>query len=242
MTASPEVPTHFDGLSAIRILQDALTKSFQGRIALVSSFGTESAVLLHQVADIDPSTPVIFLDTGKLFGETRRYARELQDRLGLTDLRFIRPEPAEVEREDPDGVLWLNNHDRCCAVRKVWPLRRALRNFDAWITGRKRHHGGSRESLPLVEMFDGKVKINPLAGWTAEDVGSYFKERDLPEHPLKNDGFLSIGCMPCTERVRDGGDIRDGRWAGSQKTECGIHLIAKSQNNGTNENEQPRYP
>lgn len=197
---------------------------FGGRIALVSSFGTESAVLLHMLAGIDKDTPVLFLNTGKLFGETLRYRTKLVDRLGLTDCRAIAPDGAEEQAQDKDGLLWRLDPNACCALRKVRPLAKALAPFDAWITGRKRYQSGSRAALPLAEVADGMLKLNPLANWDRAAVEAYLDRHDLPRHPLEADGFLSIGCMPCTDRVAPGDDIRSGRWRGTGKTECGIHL------------------
>ncbi|MFA5121341.1 MAG: phosphoadenylyl-sulfate reductase [Zavarzinia sp.] len=199
---------------------------FPGRIALVSSFGAESAVLLHLVAKVDRNIPVIFIDTDKLFGETLRYRDRLTKLLGLTDVRTIEPDPAAVAERDPDGVLWRENPDACCRLRKVEPLDRALAGFDAWITGRKRFQTAERADLPNIESAKGLVKINPLISWDAEALDAYRVAYDLPAHPLVEDGYLSIGCMPCTDRVAPGGEYRDGRWAGSEKKECGIHLEA----------------
>lgn len=202
-----------------------IRKEFSGRIALQSSFGAEAAVLLHMVAQIDPATPVIFLDTGKLFGETLRYRDELRLRLGLKDVRSVKPDPERVDSIDPDDILWYGNPDMCCYVRKVEPLQRALVGFDALITGRKGFHGGDRAGIPRLEASDdGRLKINPLADWSKDEIDAYFERHDLPRHPLEADGFLSIGCMPCTDRVAPGEDARAGRWRGRDKTECGIHL------------------
>ncbi len=211
---------------AREILAEAIRSEFRGRIALVSSFGVESAVLLHMVAAIDPATPVMFLDTGKLFGETLRYRDRLVGMLGLSDVRAVSPDPLRLQAEDPNGMLWQSNPDRCCFVRKVEPLARALAGFDAWINGRKRHHGGARAALPVVEEAEGRIKLNPLADWSAADIAAYFVAHDLPHHPLEEDGYLSIGCMPCSDRATPGEGIRDGRWRGRDKTECGIHLSA----------------
>lgn len=207
------------------MLAEAIRHEFPGRIAVVSSFGADSAVLLHLVAGIDPATPVLFLDTDKLFGETRRYRDRLVERLGLTDVRTIGPDPIAVAERDPEGILWARDPDACCALRKVEPLARALEPFDAWINGRKRHQSASRADLDLVEAAgDGKVKLNPLADWDRAALAAYFTRHDLPAHPLVEDGYLSIGCMPCSDRVADGEDERAGRWRGSAKIECGIHL------------------
>jgi phosphoadenosine phosphosulfate reductase len=194
------------------------------RLALVSSFGAESAVLLHMISRIDPDIPVMFLDTGMLFGQTLDYRRQLAARLGLTDVRDLRPRFEDIAVTDPGADLWKTDTDACCHIRKVAPLDRALADFDAWITGRKRFQGGSRVRLPVVEAAEGKVKFNPLANWTRTELEAYASHHDLPPHPLVAAGFPSIGCWPCTSPVEEGSDSRSGRWAGSQKTECGIHM------------------
>jgi phosophoadenylyl-sulfate reductase (thioredoxin) len=215
----------YAGADAATLLTAMIVEEFPGRIALVSSFGAEAAILLHMVSEIDAATPVIFLDTEKLFGETLRYRDQLVGRLGLTDVRSIKPDARQVEAVDPDGVLWYANPDMCCYVRKVEPLRRVIVGFDAQITGRKRYHGGERSGLSLVECDDeGLIKLNPLAGWNRDMIEAYFSRHDLPRHPLEADGFLSIGCMPCTDRVKPGENPRAGRWRDLEKTECGIHL------------------
>lgn len=205
------------------MLDEAIRREFSGRIALVSSFGAESAVLLHLVAAIDPRTPVIFIDSGKMFGSTLRYRDEIVGRLGLEDVRVARPAADALAVKDKDSSLWMRDPDQCCTIRKVAPLARALTSFDAWISGRKRYQGGGRAELPLAEMDGDRVKVNPLAHWTREEVGDYRALHDLPDHPLVADGFRSIGCMPCTTRVAEGEDERNGRWRGAGKTECGIH-------------------
>ncbi len=209
--------------SASDLLAAMIADEFAGEIALVSSFGAEAAVLLHMVAATDPATPVIFLNTGKLFGETLRYRDGLVARLGLLDVRSVAPDPERLARIDPEDVLWYGNPDMCCYVRKVEPLHRALEPFAASISGRKRFHGDGRAELPLVEAIDGKIRINPLATWGKAEIDAYFAAHDLPRHPLEADGFLSIGCMPCTDRVAPDEDVRAGRWRGQGKTECGIH-------------------
>lgn len=205
------------------LLRVMIEEEFRGEIALVSSFGAEAAVLLHMVAGIDPSTPVVFLNTGKLFGETLRYRDQLVSRLGLSDVRTIFPDAEQLRRIDPEEVLWYGNPDMCCYVRKVEPLHRALVPFAASISGRKRYHGDGRADLPLVEAIDGRIRVNPLAHWGKAEIDAYFEAHDLPRHPLEADGFLSIGCMPCTDRVAPDEDVRAGRWRGKEKTECGIH-------------------
>jgi phosphoadenosine phosphosulfate reductase len=210
-------------LDTLALLRRAIIEDFPGRIAVVSSFGAESAVLLDLVARIDRDIPVIFLDTGKLFWETRNYRDMLVARLGLRDVRSIEPSWYHLAKFDPDGTLHKTNPDLCCQIRKVLPLDDALDGFDAWITGRKRFQGFEREALPLAEVEDGRIKVNPLARETRVEITARFVERDLPYHPLVGEGYSSIGCQPCTGRAQDGDPARGGRWAGSDKTECGIH-------------------
>jgi phosphoadenosine phosphosulfate reductase len=218
----------FETLPAEAIVARALDE-FRGRIALVSSFGSEAAALLHVVARIDRTTPVIFLDTGKHFAQTISYREDLSRALGLTDVRDIRPLAEETAEADPKGDLWRRDNDACCALRKVRPLEGALAGFDAWFTGRKRVHGALRAFLPIVETAPPHIKINPLARWTGEDVEAYAAKYDLPAHPLVEQGFRSIGCWPCTAPVAAGDDPRAGRWRGLSKTECGIHRGAVTQ-------------
>jgi phosphoadenosine phosphosulfate reductase len=213
-----------EAIMARELLAEMIRHEFPGRIALVSSFGVEAAVLLHMIATVDAGTPVIFLDTGKLFGETLRYRDDLVRRLGLVDVRSVRPDPDRLAVEDPQGTLWRSDPDRCCALRKVEPLDRALAGFEAWINGRKRHHGGARAALPVVEASGGRIKVNPLASWGPAEIEAYFVAHDLPRHPLEADGYRSVGCLPCSDRARPGEGARDGRWRGRSKTECGIHV------------------
>lgn len=214
----------YRSMTARAILEAAIRRHFPGRIAMTSSFGTEAAVLLHLVAQVAPDLPILFIDTGKLFGETRRYQQELCARLGLSDIRVLSPAAKDVAEQDPDGLLFTRDADACCDIRKVRPLASALEDFDAWITGRKRYQGGERETLPIYEARGKRIKINPLAYWTAKDIDAYFEDHDLPRHPLEADGYRSIGCMSCTARTAPGADPRSGRWAGQAKTECGIHI------------------
>jgi phosphoadenosine phosphosulfate reductase len=210
-------------LDAKGLLRLALKEAFPGRTAIVSSFAAESVVLLHLVAAIDPETPILFLNTGKLFGETLRYRDRLQEVLGLTDIRAIGPHPIERERLDPLGALWSRDADACCHFRKALPLGRALKRFEATVTGRKRFQTSTRATMERVELADGRFRFNPLADWSSSDLARYIEANRLPVHPLVNDGYPSIGCMPCTRRVAAGGDYRSGRWAGLEKDECGMH-------------------
>ena len=213
----------YAGLDGPALLEPLIRHEFPGRIALVASFGVDSAVLLNIVAAVDPGTPVIFLDTGKHFAETLAYRDLIVEKLGLTDVRSVGPDAADLADADEDGDLWQCNPDLCCHLRRVIPLERALAGFDAWITGRKRFHGGARARLPTIENGNGSIKINPLADWTQERIRMEFERHDLPDHPLLNEGYLSIGCAPCTAPVAFDAPVRAGRWPGRAKTECGIH-------------------
>ena len=213
-----------DGLDALGLLDLVIRDVFAERVTSVASFGTESAVLLAMIAEVSPSVPVTFLDTGKHFQETLSYRDAVAAQLGLTDLRVTHPDPLRLERYDGDSQLWRADPDGCCQLRKVEPLARALEGFDAWISGRKRYQGWARVGIPMLEWADGKVKVNPLADWSAEQVNAEFNRRNLPRHPLQAHGYLSIGCAPCTQAVSgDSGFVRAGRWAGQGKSECGIH-------------------
>lgn len=205
------------------LLRVFLCDVMPGKITLVSSFGAEAAVLLHMVAKIDRGTPVLFIDTKHLFSETLRYRDALAERLGLQNLVVIKPDEVVLMQEDRDNRLWEVSPDQCCHVRKVLPLERALAPYSGWITGRKRSHGGVRQNLQLIELSSGKIKLNPLVNWTADRIDAYFKNHDIPRHPLFEKGYVSIGCTHCTIRPVDPSDPRSGRWAGSGKTECGIH-------------------
>ncbi|NBC19792.1 MAG: phosphoadenylyl-sulfate reductase [Alphaproteobacteria bacterium] len=210
--------------SAQTILRVALLREWPGELTYVSSFGAESAVMLALIADVDPGLPVIFLETGMHFPQTIQYRDRLVDRLGLRDVRNIEPDTMERERLDPAGDLHRHDPDACCELRKVRPLEPALEGFSAWITGRKRFHGGERLALPVFERSGPRYKVNPLAGWTQSDVDRFFKERNLPRHPLVKQGYPSIGCWPCTRPAQDPRDIRSGRWLGQDKSECGLHV------------------
>lgn len=219
--------------TAIRI---AHTEPKLGQIALVSSFGAEAAVLLHLVAQTEPDMPVLFLETGKHFAETLTYQRQLARDLGLRDLRLIRPDPEALSMQDPYGALHSFDAKACCALRKVAPLQSALQGFDGWITGRKRYQGGSRKTLAVFEGDEatGKLKINPLAYWSFEEMRAYAQSHALPPHPLLEQGYLSIGCAPCTQRAQSKDDPRSGRWSGQDQSECGIHISRSNDNNKGN--------
>ena len=216
--------TELEGAEPCESLRRAL-EEFGGRIALVSSFGAESVVLLHLAAQIDKKIPVIFIDTDKHFAQTLEYRDEVVKRLGLINVETVTPKPEEVKAVDPKGDLWKRDPDACCALRKVEPNERALAPYAAWISGRKRHHGAIRAHLPVVEHDGVHFKVNPLVAWGPQEISAYMKAHDLPPHPLVAQGYPSIGCWPCTSPT-EGTDARAGRWAGSGKTECGIHRTA----------------
>jgi phosphoadenosine phosphosulfate reductase len=238
--SAPEVKLFGDAIAASRLegkfarvkasslLRLAIEDLFPGRIALVSSFGADSAALLHMVAGIDPRTPVAFIDTGRHFPETLAYRDELCARLGLKNVVVAGPDPATLAAEDPKRFLFASDPDRCCEIRKVLPLAKALEGYEAWITGRKGFQSATRARAPLFEAEGERVKVNPLVGWSASDILAYLREAGLPPHPLVARGYPSIGCAPCTSAVRPGEDSRAGRWRGRGKTECGIHVEALS--------------
>ena len=210
------------------VIAAALQTVGREHLALVSSFGTESAALLKVMADVDPVIPVIFLDTGWLFEETLAYRDTLIATLGLRDVRSIKPLQEALSREDGNRELWFTDPDACCRVRKVEPLKRALAPFRAWINGRKRFQGGLRAAIPVVEEDGIRLKFNPFANLAREQIEAIYKLAKLPPHPLVASGFLSIGCMPCTSRTSANEDARAGRWRGRAKTECGIHTVKTS--------------
>ncbi|MFT5632193.1 MAG: phosphoadenosine phosphosulfate reductase [Gammaproteobacteria bacterium] len=196
-----------------------------GNVALVSSFGADSVVLLRLVAQINPNTPVLFVDTEMLFEETLQYQENVAALLGLTNIRVIRA--ADTDQHDPDGTLHKTNPDACCSLRKTAPLQKALAQFDGWISGRKRHQSGTRARLNMFEL-DGtssRIKVNPLALWSAQDTVRFMKDTQMPRHPLVAKGYPSIGCAPCTTPVKPGEDSRAGRWRETEKEECGIHFV-----------------
>ncbi len=234
IAGAPDLPSAEELDQALRsqspaaVIEAALRAVGRERLALVSSFGTESAALLKVMADVDPAIPVIFLDTGWLFEETLAYRDTLIAALGLRDVRSIKPLEETLSREDPDRELWFSDPDACCRIRKVEPLARALAPFSAWINGRKRFQGGLRAAIPVVEQDGIRLKFNPFANVTREEIEAIYAAAKLPPHPLKASGFLSVGCMPCTSRTSPDEDARAGRWRGRPKTECGIHTLKTS--------------
>lgn len=233
MTLS-RLKTYYGHLEADKLLQAMIHDEFAGRIGIVSSFGAGSALLLSLIAEVDKNTPVMFLETEKHFPETLEYVKKLNQLLGLTNVQMLHPDPKLLGNIDSSGELWKTQPNRCCWVRKVEPLQRAMKegNFAALITGRKRYQTNERRSMETIELNeDGRFRINPMAFWNKEMIKAEFKNRRLPEHPLVSAGYSSIGCAPCTQPIKAGEDERAGRWAhtaelpgGEKKVECGIHL------------------
>ena len=214
--------------SPAAVITAALNAVGRERLAVVSSFGIESAALLKVMADVDPAIPVVFLDTGWLFEETLAYRDTLIATLGLRDVRSIKPLEETLSREDGNRELWFTDPDACCRIRKVEPLARALAPFRAWINGRKRFQGGLRADIPVVEDDGARLKFNPFANVSREAIEAIYTGAKLPPHPLAASGYLSVGCMPCSSRTSPDEDARAGRWRGRAKTECGIHTAKTS--------------
>lgn len=217
----------FRGTDTQEMLRGVLGEHMLGEVGIVSSFGAESAALLHLVASVDANVPVLFIDTFKHFPETLAYRDQLVELLGLKNLRVLTPDPELLAKKDATELRWSYDPDGCCEIRKVQPLEKALVGFDATITGRKAFQASTRGGLPRFELDTsdalGRLKLNPLASWSKADLDAYFVAHDLPHHPLEAQGYLSIGCAPCTSVVKPGEDPRSGRWRGWDKTECGIH-------------------
>ena len=220
----------FENASAEFLLEHVLTNEFPDKTALVSSFGTEAAILLHMISRINPDLDVIFINTGKLFTLTLKYRDLLVERFGLTNVKEVRPKLDDLEKYDPNGDLWMNDVDACCHIRKVKPNNNAVSEFTCLISGRKRYHGASRVTLKKFELSEGQIKVNPLAYWERAQINSYFEKHGIPPHPLLERGYLSVGCHHCSSPSFDPSNPRSGRWTGKRKTECGIHLPGNTQN------------
>jgi phosphoadenosine phosphosulfate reductase len=217
----------FAGVDAQTMLTELFAEGLLGHVAVVSSFGTESAVLLDLVAKADRNVPVIFVDTLKMFPETIAYRNTLVARLGLTNSWAVEPDAIALSAKDEKGLRWSYDPDGCCEIRKVEPLKRAKHGLDSWISGRKAFQSSTRQNIARFEIEYGRLKINPLGDWVKADLEAYFTAHDLPRHPLEADGYLSVGCQPCTSKVLPGEDPRAGRWRGWEKVECGIHVAEK---------------
>lgn len=206
------------------LIRAVMTPAWGLKVAALSSFGAEASVALDLVAQVDRTLPVLFLDTGQHFLQTLSYRKLLSAHLGLTDVRNVLPDAGARAALDPTEDLWERDPDACCDLRKVAPLAAASAPFNVLITGRKRHHKGDRASLPLAQVIDGSLRLNPLAAWSVADIEAHIVRRGLPAHPLVDQGYASIGCWPCTRPAVDPAEVRSGRWADSDKRECGIHL------------------
>ena len=216
----------FEGVDTASMLASVFAEKLLGNVAVVSSFGTESAVLLHLIAQADKSIPVIFVDTLKMFPETLEYRETLIREFGFTDSRVVTPLADVLAKKDENGLRWSYDPDGCCEIRKVEPMARAKQGLDTWISGRKAFQSVTRQNMPRFEVEDGRLKLNPLGDWVKADLEAYFEEHKLPRHPLEAQGYLSIGCEPCTSKVLPGEDPRAGRWRGWDKVECGIHTAS----------------
>lgn len=222
-----ELNLQFESIWPEDVLAWALD-TFGTKVAMATGFGPSGVTLMHMISRVDPATTVFYLDTDLLFPQTHELKRLLSDKLGL---RFTRVHSGlslqEQERlEGPN--LWRSNPDRCCHLRKVLPLRRFLETREAWITGIRRDQSPTRQRIDIVhwDASHGLVKINPLAGWSDQQIWDYIELNDLPYNSLHDRGYPSLGCIPCTQSVNDGENPRAGRWKGHDKLECGIHIQA----------------
>ncbi|MGZ4792209.1 MAG: phosphoadenylyl-sulfate reductase [Ilumatobacteraceae bacterium] len=213
-----QTPADVEQLHPTEVLRWAFETYGVANVAVTSSF--EDAVLVHLAVSVDPAADIVLLDTQYLFAETWWLVEQMQNRFGV-NVRVVSPQP-DVQRDN----LWQTDVEACCAVRKVEPLARALGGKAAWVTGVRRVDGPTRANTPVAsyDINRNLVKINPLAAWTDTDVALYAEINDLPANPLSARGYPSIGCWPCTRPVAEGEDRRGGRWSGSAKTECGLHV------------------
>ncbi|HYC23829.1 MAG TPA: phosphoadenylyl-sulfate reductase [Candidatus Bathyarchaeia archaeon] len=201
-------------------------ETFAPDAVLTCSFQHEGVVLAHMLRSLAPATPIFFIDTGYHFPETLAYRDELIERFGfpVRNLSSVMPREEFVAKYGDD--LYSRDPDLCCKINKVEPLRLALVGVRAWINGRRRDQALTRRRMPIAEQLQGGlIKVNPLAAWTSRDTFRYLSEHDIPTHPLFEQGYTSIGCAPCTRPVLAGDDERSGRWAGFNKTECGLHTV-----------------
>ena len=213
----------FSNKSPEIIIDQCINKLFKKKVAYVCSFGSESVVILNIIAKIDKSTPIIFLNTHFLFHETISYKNTLIKKFGLKNLIETFPTNTDLKINDLNNDLWKSNPDKCCHLRKVKPLKKELKYFDGWISGRKSYHKGDREFLNIFEIQDRKIVINPLINQDQKSIENYFEENRLPKHPLIKKNYFSIGCTHCTSPAKNLSDMRSGRWEHLNKTECGIY-------------------
>lgn len=203
---------------------------FSPKIALASSFQTESVVLLHMISQINSAIQILFLETGYHFQETHTFKRDIVNLLGLTNVVDLKADSEQHEALNVkhQGKPYELDSDQCCQINKVEPLDEALKRLDAWISGIRRSQSGTRKEIKIVEEYEGGLfKINPLANVTTEEMWQYLQHHNLPRHPLFDEGYLSIGCWPCTKPIQPGDHERSGRWSGRERIECGIHTFRK---------------
>lgn len=215
----------FEGASPQEILRWA-SHEFGDKLAVVTSFQPTGIATIHMLQDIAPQTPILTLDTGLLFPETYALMDDIEARFDLTIQRVRPAQTVEEQAAEHGGALWERDSTQCCYLRKVLPLQNALKGYAAWLTGLRRDQSSLRANVPIVswdEQHD-MVKIAPFATWTEDMLWLYLNTYDLPYNKLHDQGYPSIGCMPCTRQIQEGEDMRAGRWAGQDKSECGIHF------------------
>ena len=214
-------------LSPQDILDNSINNIFKKKMVYVCSFGTESAIILHMISEIDRSLPIILLNTNFLFKETIEYKDYLIGKFKFSNFKEVSPSIEDLKINDSKGTLWKEDPDLCCNIRKVLPLQKELQKYDAWISGRKSYHEGERTNLKFFEYINKKIVVNPLAKEKQNFVNSYFKIHNIERHPLFESGYQSLGCTHCTVKTSKIDSPRSGRWANKIKTECGIHYNLK---------------
>jgi phosphoadenosine phosphosulfate reductase len=207
---------------------------FHPRLTMATAFGAEGCCLIHMLAEIQPTVRIFNLDTGYQFQETLDLRERIKERYGI-EVEMVRPELTVAEYEaEHGGPLYRIRPDQCCHDRKVLPLRRAVAGYDAWISAIRRDQTSHRAAAGVVQ-WDAKfnlMKVNPLLNWTKKDIWAFIAKHDVPYNPLHDQGYPSIGCWPCTRAVAEGEDDRAGRWSGSLKKECGLHVIEHQDGSG----------
>ena len=225
--------TRLEGETPQAILRWAV-EQFHPRLTMATAFGAEGCCLIHMLAEIEPGVRIFNLETGYQFPETLELRERIRRRYGI-EVEFVRPELTVAEYEDEHGgPLYRIRPDQCCYDRKIVPLRRAVAGYDAWVSAIRRDQTVHRAAAGVVQ-WDAKfglVKVNPLLGWTGREVWAFIVEHDVPYNPLHDRGYPSIGCWPCTRAVDDGADERAGRWAGTAKKECGLHVLEHQEGSG----------
>jgi phosphoadenosine phosphosulfate reductase len=222
-----------EGNSPEAILRWAV-EQFYPRLTMATAFGPEGNCIIHMLAEIEPRVRIFNLETGYQFAETLELRERIRERYGIA-VEFVRAEMAVPEYEaEHGGPLYVIRPDQCCHDRKTLPLRNAIVGYDAWISAIRKDQTGDRARASIVQ-WDAKfelVKINPLLHWTKKDVWSFITRNDVPYNPLHDKGYPSIGCWPCTAPVGNGEDERAGRWRGTGKKECGLHVVEHQDGSG----------